>query len=173
MTHPLTPEAGYPYHLNIPLADALEFAHSLALRGQHHTSPDWRACEFFPCDAYARIEQAAVARLVARLSRLPRTSIRDGTETGRMVVDWADLSAVLAEDDPPDEDVSKVIAKARAEAHVRQTLIDHGVDSVENQGLHGWRCRYPDTYGGGPCDCFDELVAALLAVPEAQEDDRE
>lgn len=50
-------------------------------------------------DRLAAIEQAAVARLVARLSRLPRTSIRDGTETGRMVVDWADLSAVLAEDD--------------------------------------------------------------------------
>lgn len=56
------------------------------------------ACEHVHAPDMARaVEQAAVARLVARLSRLPRTSIRDGTGTGRMVVDWADLSAVLAD----------------------------------------------------------------------------
>lgn len=45
---------------------------------------------------------------------------------------------------------------------VRQVLIEHAVDAKENQGLHGWRCQYPDSYG--PCTCFEELVSALTDV---------
>lgn len=49
------------------------------------------------------------------------------------------------------------------ERTIRGVLIAHGVDSTENQGLHGWRCRYPENYG--PCTCFDDLVADLEALP--------
>jgi len=43
---------------------------------------------------------------------------------------------------------------------VRQVLIEHGVDVVDNQGLHGWRCQYPDSYGA--CSCFDDLVVEMV-----------
>ena len=43
--------------------------------------------------------------------------------------------------------------------------ISEGVD-----GLHGWRCAYPDCYG--PCTCFaellDDLAAALAPLIEAR-----
>lgn len=63
-TPPLTAQARYPYHENPLLVDALEFAHQRALVGLVHTAPYWRDCEFFPCNAYDRIEAADAARLV-------------------------------------------------------------------------------------------------------------
>ena len=42
---------------------------------------------------------------------------------------------------------------------LRRVLEEYAVDVPANQGLHGWRCEYPDRYG--PCDCFEELVKAL------------
>ncbi len=43
------------------------------------------------------------------------------------------------------------------EAIVRE-LKAWGLDDVQADPPHGWRCQYPDSYGGGPCDCFDTLV---------------
>lgn len=34
-------------------------------------------------------------------------------------------------------------------------LVDWGVNEPR-QGIHGWRCAYPENYG--PCDCLDQLV---------------
>jgi len=48
------------------------------------------------------------------------------------------------------------------EARVRTVLAEWDIASTENQGLHSWRCRYPDRYG--PCTCFEEFVAELMAA---------
>lgn len=42
---------------------------------------------------------------------------------------------------------------------IEKVLRDHAVESTANQGLHGWRCQYPQHYGD--CRCFQELVDAL------------
>lgn len=47
---------------------------------------------------------------------------------------------------------------------IRRVLIENGVESTENQGLHGWRCRYPESYGRGPCDCFASLMDDLMTA---------
>lgn len=51
---------------------------------------------------------------------------------------------------------------ADVEASIRRVLVDHGVESTANQGMHDWRCQYPDAYG--PCDHFEDLVADLVTV---------
>ena len=58
----------------------------------------------------------------------------------------------------PDAIVTRTVMKRRLATVLRGL----GLDAVENQGLHGWRCAYPDRYG--PCDCFDEMVEALTAA---------
>lgn len=45
---------------------------------------------------------------------------------------------------------------------IRRVLREWGIESVENQGLHSWRCQYPDKYGA--CKCFEELVHALATA---------
>lgn len=55
------------------------------------------------------------------------------------------------------------------EVAIRKTLIEYAIDSVENQALHSWRCRYPESYGGGPCNCFDNLVKDLNEACMAEE----
>ena len=35
-----------------------------------------------------------------------------------------------------------------------------------DSNIHGWRCEHPDIYG--PCSCFEELVAAVLPIVEAE-----
>lgn len=65
LAHPATPDeaaARYPYHESALLVDALEFAHQRALVGLVHTAPDWRDCEFFPCNAYDAIHAASLSR---------------------------------------------------------------------------------------------------------------
>lgn len=34
------------------------------------------------------------------------------------------------------------------------------IEAVENQTLHGWRCRYPEAYG--PCTHYEELLDELV-----------
>ena len=46
---------------------------------------------------------------------------------------------------------------------VARVLGEFGVGPVDD-GLHDWRCGYPDSYGGGPCTHLADLVAALVAV---------
>ena len=41
-----------------------------------------------------------------------------------------------------------------------KALLDEG--GAPGNGLHGWRCSYPDRYG--PCDCVRETAAAVLAA---------
>jgi hypothetical protein len=36
-------------------------------------------------------------------------------------------------------------------------------DGPENQVIHSWRCRYPDTYGHGPCTCLADMCADIAA----------
>lgn len=43
---------------------------------------------------------------------------------------------------------------------VRKVLREYAIDVPENQGLHGWRCQYPDRYP--PCTHFSELVDDLV-----------
>jgi hypothetical protein len=51
---------------------------------------------------------------------------------------------------------------------IRKVLREYGTDVPENQGLHGWRCTYPDRYG--PCDHFDQLVEDLAKqIPQQVE----
>jgi hypothetical protein len=45
---------------------------------------------------------------------------------------------------------------------IRDVLLAYAIDSVENQGLHAWRCRYPEFYGA--CSCFEDLVDDLSRV---------
>jgi hypothetical protein len=52
---------------------------------------------------------------------------------------------------------------------LRKVLRDYLIDVPENQGLHGWRCQYPDRYG--PCDHFEQLVKEL--AEELLKDDEE
>lgn len=35
-----------------------------------------------------------------------------------------------------------------------------------DSSIHGWRCEHPDIYG--PCSCFEELVAAIIPIVEAE-----
>ena len=53
------------------------------------------------------------------------------------------------------------------EERIRKVLIENAVDSTDNQGMHSWRCQYPDAYG--PCDCFEELVTDLIGAVNAIE----
>jgi hypothetical protein len=61
MSRDLDPTPARALEPNHRLIDALEFAHTLALRGQHHTAPYWRVCEFFPCNSFDAIIDAARA----------------------------------------------------------------------------------------------------------------
>jgi hypothetical protein len=48
---------------------------------------------------------------------------------------------------------------------LRPAMVANGLDDPEsNQSYHGWRCKYPESYGNGPCDCFDRLVNDLAAA---------
>ena len=49
---------------------------------------------------------------------------------------------------------------------LRRVLDASGATSTANQGLHSWRCEYPDSYGDGPCDCVDLLLDDLLNLVE-------
>ena len=43
---------------------------------------------------------------------------------------------------------------------LRRVLAENGI-SGNHDGLHGWRCAYPDRYG--ECSCVDELVSEIVA----------
>ena len=43
-----------------------------------------------------------------------------------------------------------------------KALQDNAADVVENQGLHGWRCQYPEAYGA--CDCVERLLDDLVSA---------
>ena len=47
-------------------------------------------------------------------------------------------------------------------AMFRTALEENAVTDPVNQGLHGWRCKYPEAYG--PCQCVDDLIEDLVAV---------
>jgi hypothetical protein len=50
-------------------------------------------------------------------------------------------------------------------AALRPAMVAQGLDDPEsNQSYHGWRCKYPESYGQRPCDCFDVLVKDLAAA---------
>lgn len=42
---------------------------------------------------------------------------------------------------------------------IEQALRENGITPQGDDGIHSWRCRYPDQYG--PCECFDSLVEDL------------
>jgi hypothetical protein len=52
--------------------------------------------------------------------------------------------------------------KAKAIATVRQTLTDWGMDQLDAQPPHSWRCAYykdiDPAKGGGPCTCVEDVV---------------
>lgn len=70
-------------------------------------------------------------------------------------------------DDPSQHDTPRPSEALRT--RLDAVLVGHAVDSLEDQGLHSWRCRYPDTYGGGPCHCYADLLDALVAAVEQPE----
>lgn len=47
-----------------------------------------------------------------------------------------------------------------ARADIERVLRENGVN--EQDGMHSWRCAYPETYGA--CSCFEELVNDLMKV---------
>jgi hypothetical protein len=54
---------------------------------------------------------------------------------------------------------------------IEEVLSEYGLRTYDRDGIHRWRCEYPDRYG--PCDCFAEMMqairdAALAAYEEAR-----
>lgn len=47
-----------------------------------------------------------------------------------------------------------------------ELLVGYSIQGVENQGLHGWRCQYPDRYG--PCTCYSDFLDALTTFVETR-----
>lgn len=50
---------------------------------------------------------------------------------------------------------------------IRRVLKEYGTDSTQNQGLHSWRCQYPDRYP--ECSHFEELVDTLAKAVHKEE----
>jgi hypothetical protein len=50
-------------------------------------------------------------------------------------------------------------------ATLRQVLADNGI-SGNHDGLHSWRCAYPDRYG--ECSCEAELIGDLVAALQTE-----
>lgn len=56
--------------------------------------------------------------------------------------------------------------RERVMAAVRSTLPEWGVGpDYSRDGIHGWRCEYPDRYG--PCECFETLLSDIRAAATA------
>lgn len=47
------------------------------------------------------------------------------------------------------------IAKA-----VSLALMENGIGPLAPDGMHGWRCEWPNVYG--PCECFAETVTDVV-----------
>src|SRR3546814_14204170 len=60
--------------------------------------------------------------------------------------------------------VVEALVSALREA-LDKTLRDYLIDTIENQGLHSWRCHYPDRYP--TCTHYAELLDALEQIGRA------
>lgn len=56
---------------------------------------------------------------------------------------------------------------------VQRVLAEFGIEAVYSgeDGIHSWRCQYPEVYG--PCDCLNELLAALQESGALRSDDEQ
>ena len=48
---------------------------------------------------------------------------------------------------------------AAALAAVEEILAEYGLRPYDRDGIHRWRCEYPDRYG--PCECFAAMMQAI------------
>lgn len=51
---------------------------------------------------------------------------------------------------------------------IRRILDENAVTSLENQGLHSWRCQYPEQYGA--CHCVEGLIEDLFEASQPEPD---
>ena len=58
---------------------------------------------------------------------------------------------------PPGRPCREALRAAEREA-LMQVLRENDVLSLD--GIHSWRCQYPDEYG--PCQCADQVTDAIL-----------
>jgi len=68
----------------------------------------------------------------------------------------------------PDEVAAALATPApdtRLRERLRAVLDDNCATSTANQGLHSWRCEYPDLREG-PCRCVDLLLDDLVALAD-------
>ena len=62
-------------------------------------------------------------------------------------------------------DQTAAAERERLRALAVKLLPEYGVGpTFSRDGIHGWRCEYPDCYG--PCECFDEVISNVFDDPE-------
>ena len=49
---------------------------------------------------------------------------------------------------------------AAALGAVEEILAEYGLRTYDRDGIHRWRCEYPDRYDG-PCECFADMMQAI------------
>jgi hypothetical protein len=48
---------------------------------------------------------------------------------------------------------------AAALGAVEEILAEYGLRTYDRDGIHRWRCEWPDRYG--PCECFADMMQAI------------
>lgn len=71
---------------------------------------------------------------------------------------------------PPDVTRARMTADDQLAEDVRGVLVGAGLTDRPEQfgdGIHGWRCEYPDRYGR--CDCLTDLIDDLVRLVRERE----
>ena len=71
---------------------------------------------------------------------------------------------------PPDETRERVTTDDQLAEDIRGVLVGAGLTDRPEQfgdGIHGWRCEYPDRYER--CDCLADLIGDLVRLVRDRE----